>query len=425
MPRRKIKKTVYLLTIAASLFLGSITGFTSPDFPSSFYAQPYGTEFFNLSLGISGAEKFTDMTSNDWYFSYVDALVKKEIVNGVSQTQYNPNGTLTLPECAALLVRSLGLEQEASSRQQLISAKGKQGSDKWYIGYIELLCNMKVIDGESYGYTYDKQGDFIEKASEPSLRPIKRYELALFLSNITKLDSSPVRAKNTYSERGGYGYEFIRGGMYDESAVLKYKEEISDFESIPQEYRQSVLECYYNAIFNGDSNGNFNPESSLTRAEMAKIIATLDDISLRFGKDLRENAILPDKSDYTTDIYGNKVLKKDIGRELLESSIKEISMNNGYVRLSHNCVLPLGYTLEANIYTADADGACTKVMSYGNMQSGSNVPYEIHDYYIGDNGVVIYILRNVAAGGDIEGILEVSIKNGSITYGDAIARSFA
>ncbi len=425
MPRRKIKKTIYLLTIAVSMLFGSITGFTSPDFPQTFYAQPYGTQFFDLSNENAGAERFVDVTSDAWYFSYLDSLVKKGIINGVTETQYSPNGTLTLPECAALLVRTLGLEQEATGRQQLISAKGKQGSDKWYIGYIALLCEMKVIDGASYGYTYDKQGDFIEKTSEPSLRPVKRYELASFLSNITKLDSSPVRAKNTYSERGGYGYEFIRGGMYDEGAVSKYKDEISDFESIPEDYRESVLECYYNAIFNGDSSGNFNPENSLTRAEMAKIIATLDDMSLRFGKDFRENAILPDNSSYTTDIYGNKVLKKNVGRELLESSLKGVSVNNGYLRLSHNSVLPLGYALEANIYTTDADGACTKVMSYGNMQSGSNIQGIARDYYVGGNAVVIYILRNIATGGDIEGILEVTIENGSIAYGDAIDRNFA
>ncbi len=52
---------------------------------------------------------FSDVTQNDWFYSYVSTAYFYGIVKGVSETSFNPNGTITREEAAVMLTRATKL----------------------------------------------------------------------------------------------------------------------------------------------------------------------------------------------------------------------------------------------------------------------------------------------------------------------------
>lgn len=58
-----------------------------------------------LGLSLKGEAVFDDVTPKDWFYSYVNAAYHYGIVNGVSETQFNPMGTITREEAAVMLAR--------------------------------------------------------------------------------------------------------------------------------------------------------------------------------------------------------------------------------------------------------------------------------------------------------------------------------
>lgn len=62
-----------------------------------------------LSLTSSGEKLFDDVSENDWYFDYVSAASTRQIVNGISEKEFNPLGTVTKEEAAVMVARSAKL----------------------------------------------------------------------------------------------------------------------------------------------------------------------------------------------------------------------------------------------------------------------------------------------------------------------------
>ncbi len=69
------------------------------------------------SLGLKPVsnDKFADVTFSDWYAPYVGTAGSYGIVNGTSETTFNPNGTISRQEAAAMVARAAklcGMETE-------------------------------------------------------------------------------------------------------------------------------------------------------------------------------------------------------------------------------------------------------------------------------------------------------------------------
>ena len=62
-----------------------------------------------VGLTMKKVRIFDDVNENDWYFEYVGTAYKNGIVNGVSEKEFNPQGTITREEAAAMMVRAAKL----------------------------------------------------------------------------------------------------------------------------------------------------------------------------------------------------------------------------------------------------------------------------------------------------------------------------
>ncbi len=74
-----------------------------------------------LGLSPKSNGKFTDVAADKWYAPYIGTANTYGIVNGVSDTEFNPEGTITRQEAALMTVRAAklcGLETEISEAEQ-------------------------------------------------------------------------------------------------------------------------------------------------------------------------------------------------------------------------------------------------------------------------------------------------------------------
>ena len=284
-------------------------------------------------------------------------------------------------------------------RFEQISDRLPELQNQWYAGYFEVLANLGVFT--EYGLFETRNGQIVSVDKTLANSPIERYRFAESISQSFELES-PLKARNVYPEIGGSGREFIAGGGYNENVLDRYESLISDFADIPSESRRNVLKAYYNGIFNGDITGNFYPHNNLTRAEMAKVLATVCDYSLRtrliedgYAEALSEEFI-------HTDAFGVKTLRFSSATTVLLRETENLSINGGKVEFVSSNNAPFGYAIDTYLYeNGNLSAQCT-----------------LHDYndggftYETDNAKVLLVLRNVAQKARVEGTLEVEIVDG-------------
>ena len=59
--------------------------------------------------------KFTDVKQSDWFYTYVKDLVDDGTVNGMTETTFVPNGTLTYGQALKLIALAVGETEPAKS----------------------------------------------------------------------------------------------------------------------------------------------------------------------------------------------------------------------------------------------------------------------------------------------------------------------
>ena len=342
-----IRKRIYAFCAAAGLLFGSLGGFSA-----------WGET--TLSDSVSAVENaagssFTDVPTDSWYYPYVAVLAGEGIIQGRTETTFDPQGTFTVAEAAAVITRYLGLEQQAADRKYAMEVLQVNGCDKWYAGYLQLKYEAGIIDVTNYGCAVLGRHISIE-TTELLEAPIKRYEFAAFITRSFELDGTEIRTHN-----GTFGHEFIYGGAYDESLLEAYIPYINDYALIPTGYNYYVLKAYYNGIFNGDDLGNFNPLNNLTRAEMAKVTAVIRDSSLRIRIDVSENAnaqTLPAESFLWKN--GEAFLKPEVSDKIVAEEAAAIvtfyENNMPYVSYTPRNTAPAGYAIGFYHFTKDKSG---------------------------------------------------------------------
>ena len=348
-------------------------------------------------------EDFTDIKTDDWFYPYIEYLVAQGMINGKNEHSFEPNSVFSYAECSAVIVRYLGLEDEAGARMRAFAERYPEKRNYWYAGYFEVLANLGLfLDYELFEFD---NGIVTDIDREKSNSPIVRYRFAESISNSFELDSE-IKAKNVYSEMGGCGREFIMGGGYNNDVLMQYESLISDYADIPEKSRRNVLKAYYNGIFNGDISGNFYPHNNLTRAEMAKVLATISDYSLRtrlieegYGQKVTDRML-------HTDAFGVKTLDSDVWQELLTKEAWNLSVDGGYITYRNTASAPEGYAIDVYLYERENDRFVLK--------SECTLRNPVGFTYWSNDARIMFVMRNVMEGSRPEGVLDVRIENGKV-----------
>ena len=208
---KKIISTILVFVIVLSM---STTIFASSDSLSNFK---------NTNQYQSG--KFTDIADSAWYAESVKTAYELGIVNGNSDTTFNPNGNILISETIAI-----------ASRIHSIYNTGKaefETSTPWYQTYVDYAKENKIIRGL---YTY--------------------------FNKATRTDFAEIMSRAVAEK------EFNAINTVEDNAIPDVKMIMDGSDSVYLLYRAGILT-------GSDSNGTFNPESNITRGEVAAIISRI------------------------------------------------------------------------------------------------------------------------------------------------------
>ena len=304
-----------------------------------------------------------------------------------------------------MIVRYLGLENEAARRHKEITSRLPEMKNQWYAGYFEVMSVLGIFNDYGLFETTDGKLSSVDKVAANS--PIVRYRFAESVSKSFELRSE-IKARNVFSEIGGSGREFIMGGAYNNEYLSQYEEKIADYSDIPDESREYILKAYYNGIFNGDISGNFYPNNNLSRAEMAKVLAAVLDYSLRTRLISDGYAEKVTQDMLHTDTLGVKTLKYEKAQEILMEEAENISVNNGSV--SYNCGYnaPEGYAIDVFLYLKNGDQY--KLVNKLTLHDWKSNEFTYH----APDSRILLVLRNVLDGASCEGVVDVRISDGHI-----------
>ncbi len=62
-----------------------------------------------LGLNVRSESVFTDVMQSDWFYDYVNTAYSYGIIKGVSENEFNPDGTITREEAAVMIARAVKL----------------------------------------------------------------------------------------------------------------------------------------------------------------------------------------------------------------------------------------------------------------------------------------------------------------------------
>ena len=347
---------------------------------------------------------FSDVKKEDWFYPYLEYLVSKGMIKGKTPDSFEPNSSFSYAECSAVIVRYLGLEEEAVKRMYRIAERMPDMKNVWYAGYFEVMATLGLF--EEYGLYEMHDGLITYINTDEANSPVVRYRFAESISESFELDSS-MKAKNVYGEIGGSGREFILGGGYNRDVLSLYEAKISDYAEIPQHSRENVLKAYYNGIFNGDISGSFYPHNNLTRAEMAKVLATVSDFSLRtrlinegYGQKVNDDML-------HTDAFGVKTLDCDYWQKLLMLEAENLHVDDGNISYTSSHLFPEGYAVDVYLYEQEDDGY--KLRRECTLHDGNDGGFT----YEADNARVLFVMRNVKENSRPEGVVDIAVSDGS------------
>jgi Predicted glycosyl hydrolase len=181
----------------------------------------------NYSQWLIG-KPFIDI-SDHWAQSYIIDLYEKGIVSGMPGKRFLPNGNLTRAEAAALLVKTLGLQNETAT------ATFSDTVGHWAEKQIAIVKEKGIFSGYSGNLFYPE-------------RNITREEFAVVCDKVLLTPDTVDFSQKLFSD------------VSPETNTWSNK---------------SIIVLAMNNILSGYPNGTFGPKKTITRAEATRVIAAM------------------------------------------------------------------------------------------------------------------------------------------------------
>lgn len=210
----------------------------------------------------ASAASFSDI-SGHWAEPVINALADKGVVNGVSPTAFNPEGTVTRAEFLKMAMETNEIKPVEFRDGECLDALKRD----WFCGYLQSALDKGLIPSEMIGgYTVkvisekDEDGNITSKAFYNGVfggnTPITREEMA-------------VITQNTYQ------YSLNANTMRDMNEALET--EFTDSADISEWALQSIKLACAQGFIEGMDDGSFAPTATATRAQSAAIISRVMD----------------------------------------------------------------------------------------------------------------------------------------------------
>ena len=183
------------------------------------------------------ATDFEDVDENQWYYESVHKVADEKIMSGVAKNVFDPEAATTRAMLATVLWRADGAPADTEGTP----ADFSDVTEDWY----RTAVNYMSAEGRIQGYP---DGTF-----RPD-REVTRAEAAVMIGN--SLSTREI-------------------GEYQKLTAFE------DMKKIPAWAKEGVEECQLAGIIGGYTDGSFRPDQTITRAELAKMLAAYQELPLR------------------------------------------------------------------------------------------------------------------------------------------------
>jgi hypothetical protein len=179
---------------------------------------------------------FSDVDPSAWYISYVENVYETGLMSGVSDRVFDLNGNVTLAQ--SITIASRIYSRYADDNESFTAKNG----ESWFDPYLRYASEHGIVASK---YT---------SASNVNI-PVTRAQFAEIISGA--VEETDCTAINT-----------IKNGKFSD---------ISESNAAGR----AVYRLCRAGIITGDDSGNFNPDNSISRVQMAAILARITDPDLR------------------------------------------------------------------------------------------------------------------------------------------------
>ena len=195
----------------------------------------------SLMTTAIAATTFTDVPSDHWASSYIDAMSERGVVNGYGNGKFGPEDSVSAAHFATMLSRAF------------FSDTLGEATDVWYENHLANATAHKVMNGTSMHNAYLASGAY---NAEELNAPLLRYDMAQMMYNT--LTALGVK-------------------MPSASELEASKAKITDIASIPDKYTTAVVAMYTLGQLTGFGDGSFGGDTAMTRAQSCAVMSRLID----------------------------------------------------------------------------------------------------------------------------------------------------
>ena len=210
------------------------------------------------SVAIASAASAADFadTKGHWAESIINRLADAGIVHGMSDTEVNPDGTVTRAEFLKMALGAAGIEETEYRKGECLDVTASD----WFAPCVQSALDKGLIpEGMIDGYSVEiVEGENGSKAvyggKFDGNIPIKREEMAYITQSV-------------------YQYSLGEGSL----ANLEIPVDIpfEDVSTVSVWALDGVKHAYTNGLISGMEDGTFRPQDTATRAQAATIISNL------------------------------------------------------------------------------------------------------------------------------------------------------
>lgn len=208
-----------------------------------------------LSASSAGAAGFAD-TKGHWAEEIIDTLASEGIVSGVSDTEFNPDGTVTRAEFLKMALGAADIDEMSYRSGECLDVR----ADDWFAPCVQSALDRGLIPE---AMIRDYAVSIVGEENNPR---------AVY-SGYLDADTPVKREEMTYIAQSVYQYSL------DGSEALALKKPadmyFTDLSSISLWALDGVRHAYSNGLVSGMDDDTFRPQSTATRAQAATIIYQL------------------------------------------------------------------------------------------------------------------------------------------------------
>lgn len=188
-----------------------------------------------VSKDKKAKKEFTDIPQNHWSKQNIDLLVEREVIKGMTDTTFEPNGELTRAQFATFLVKALELDFIKYNNEFSDVKKGD-----WFDDIIATAVKNKVVKGMG-------NGNFAPNEL------LTREEMCAMIIN---------------------AYEYMTGND-SKVELVKYNNTFKDMKNVSNWAQDTVKSAYILGIIKGITNEEFYPHNKALREQAAAITVKL------------------------------------------------------------------------------------------------------------------------------------------------------